>query len=226
MAVARGEDRVSGPHRTRVAVLASGSGSTFQNLVLRSRLPEDDPSALAADVVLLVVSKPDAYAAKRADVLGVACEVLPKEIQKDAAALGAEIGRILAAHRVDVVAMGGFLKLWTIPPEFRGKVLNVHPALLPAFGGHGMYGHHVHDAVIASGAKVSGCTVHFADDQYDTGPIIVQRTVPVTFEDTPETLAERVMEAEREAYPEAVRLLAEGRLSLEGRRVRIAPPLP
>lgn len=210
-------------HRLRVAVLASGSGSTFQNLVLRGRLPEEDPARIDAEVVLLVVSRPDAYAVKRADVLGVACEVLPKEIQKDPAALGAAIGALLAAHRVELVAMAGFLKLWTIPPAFRGRVLNVHPALLPAFGGHGMYGHHVHDAVIASGAKVSGCTVHFADDQYDTGPIVVQRAVPVSSEDTPETLAARVQEAEREAYPEAVQLFADGRLSIEGRRVRIAP---
>jgi len=209
--------------RLRVGVLASGSGTTFQNLVLRSRLPEGDPARLDAEIVVLAVSKPGAFAVQRASVLGVACEVLPKEIQRDPAALGAEIGRILAAHRVDLCAMAGFLKLWTIPPAFRGRVMNVHPALLPAFGGHGMYGHHVHEAVIASGAKVSGCTVHFADDQYDTGPIVVQRTVPVTFEDTPETLAERVQEAEREAYPEAIQLAAEGRLRVEGRRVCVLP---
>lgn len=212
---------MSAARRLRVGVLASGSGSTFQNLVLRGRLPEEDPQRIDAEVVVLAVSKPDAYAAKRAEILGVACEVLPKEIQKDPAALGAEIGRILTAHHVDLVAMAGFLKLWTIPPAFRGRVLNIHPALLPAFGGHGMYGHHVHEAVIASGAKVSGCTVHFADDQYDTGPIVVQRTVPVTFEDTPESLAARVQEAEREAYAEAIQLFAEGRATIEGRRVRI-----
>jgi folate-dependent phosphoribosylglycinamide formyltransferase PurN len=108
-----------------------------------------------------------------------------------------------------------------VPPALRGRVMNVHPALLPAFGGKGMHGAHVHAAVLASGARLSGCTVHFADDQYDAGPIIVQRAVPVAFEDTPETLAARVFEQECLAYPEAIRLFAAGRLEIVGRRVRI-----
>ena len=130
----------------------------------------------------------------------------------------------LDEHEAALCAMAGFLKLWSIPQAWRGHVLNVHPALLPAFGGKGMYGHHVHEAVLASGAKVSGCTVHFADDEYDHGQIVLQRTVPVLEDDTPATLAARVQEAEREAYPEAVSLFAEGRLRIEGRRVRILPP--
>lgn len=202
--------------KLRVAVLASGSGSTFENLVERSR-----SGALDAEVALLVVSRPDCGAVARAARLGVPCVVLPKDLQRDPAALGAEIGRHLVAHRIGLCAMGGFLRLWTIPAEFRGRVMNVHPALLPAFGGRGMYGHHVHEAVVASGAKVSGCTVHFADDEYDTGPIVVQRVVPVRWEDTADDVAARVLEAEREAYPEAVALFAAGRLVLDGRRVRI-----
>jgi phosphoribosylglycinamide formyltransferase 1 len=110
--------------------------------------------------------------------------------------------------------------LLDVPEDFRGRVMNVHPSLIPAFCGKGYYGHHVHEAVLAYGAKVSGCTVHFADNEYDHGPIIVQRPVPVRDEDTPATLAARVFEQECEAYPEAVRLFAEGRLRIEGRIVR------
>ena len=97
-----------------------------------------------------------------------------------------------------------------IPADFRHRVLNIHPSLLPAFGGKGMYGRHVHEAVLAYGAKVSGCTVHFADDTYDTGPILVQKCVPVKEGDDPDTLAARVFAAECEAYPEAIRLIADG----------------
>ena len=117
--------------------------------------------------------------------------------------------------------MAGFLQLVLIPEDFRNRVFNIHPALIPAFCGKGYYGHRVHEAVLASGAKVSGCTVHFADNEYDHGPIIVQRTVPVLDDDTAETLAQRVFVEECEAYPEAIRLFAEGRLRIEGKRVRI-----
>ena len=105
--------------------------------------------------------------------------------------------------------------------DFRHRVLNIHPALLPAFGGKGMYGRHAHEAVLAYGARVSGCTVHFADDTYDTGPILVQKCVPVLDGDDPDTLAARVFEAECEAYPDAIRLISEGRVRVEGRRAVI-----
>ena len=119
--------------------------------------------------------------------------------------------------------MGGFLKRVTIPEDFANRVVNIHPALVPAFCGEGFYGHRVHEAVLEYGAKLSGCTVHFADNQYDHGPVILQRAVPVLDDDTPETLAARVFEAECEAYPEAIRLIAAGRVAVEGRRVRIRP---
>jgi folate-dependent phosphoribosylglycinamide formyltransferase PurN len=117
--------------------------------------------------------------------------------------------------------MGGFLKHVLIPADFEHRVMNIHPGLIPAFCGQGFYGHHVHQAVLDYGVKISGCTVHFADNQYDHGPIILQRTVPVLDEDTPDTLAARIFEQECEAYPEAVRLFAEGRLQVVGRRVRV-----
>jgi len=115
--------------------------------------------------------------------------------------------------------MAGFLKFVTIPTDFEWRVVNIHPALIPAVCGKGFYGLHVHKAVLDYGAKLSGCTVHFVDNQYDHGPIILQRTVPVLDDDTPESLAARVFEAECEAYPEALRWLASGRLRVEGRRV-------
>ena len=117
--------------------------------------------------------------------------------------------------------MAGFLQLLRIPDDFSGRVMNIHPAVLPSFGGQGMYGRHVHEAVLEYGAKLSGCTVHFADNDYDHGPVILQRAVEVRDDDTPDSLAERVFEAECEAYPEAIRLFAEGKLHLIGRKVRI-----
>src|SRR5262249_23652030 len=108
-----------------------------------------------------------------------------------------------------------------IPDDFRNLVLNIHPALIPAFSGKGFHGLHVHRAALETGVKVSGCTVHFADNEYDHGPIVLQRWVPVLDDDSPETLAARVFEQECEAYPEAIRLFAEGHLRPEGRRVRV-----
>jgi formyltetrahydrofolate-dependent phosphoribosylglycinamide formyltransferase len=123
--------------------------------------------------------------------------------------------------QADLVCLAGFLQLLHIPDDFQGRVMNIHPSLIPAFCGKGYYGHHVHEAALAYGVKVSGCTVHFADNVYDHGPIILQRVVPVLDDDTPDTLAARVFEQESEAYPEAIHLFAEGRLRIEGRRVRI-----
>jgi phosphoribosylglycinamide formyltransferase 1 len=128
----------------------------------------------------------------------------------------------LAAYDVDLVVMAGFLSLFQPRARFHNRVMNIHPALIPAFCGAGFYGERVHRAVIEAGVKISGCTVHFADDQYDHGPIILQAAVPVEDDDTPETLAARVHEAERYLYPEAIRLFAAGRLRIDGRRVRIA----
>src|SRR5206468_7149292 len=128
--------------------------------------------------------------------------------------------------QADLVCLAGFLQLLLVPDDFLGRVLNIHPSLIPAFCGKGFYGHHVHEAVLAYGVKVTGCTVHFADNQYDHGPIVLQRTVPVLDDDTPDTLAARVYEQECAAYPDAIRLFAEGRLSIEGRRVRVLPPAP
>ena len=124
----------------------------------------------------------------------------------------------------DLVILGGFLSLLQIPADYRGRVINIHPSLIPAFCGKGFYGSKVHEAVLESGVKVSGCTVHFVDNDYDNGPIILQRAVPVHESDTADTLAARVFKEECKALPDAIALYAEGRLQIDGRRVHVKPP--
>jgi formyltetrahydrofolate-dependent phosphoribosylglycinamide formyltransferase len=144
--------------------------------------------------------------------------------RKASGSLDAFNQQIFAACReaqAELVCNAGFLQLLQVPADFQGRVINIHPALIPAFCGKGFYGHHVHEAVLQSGVKLSGCTVHFVDNEYDHGPIILQRAVPVLDNDTPDNLATRVFEQECEAYPQAIQWFAEGRLRIEGRKVRI-----
>ena len=201
----------------RLGVLISGTGRTLGNLIKLSQAGK-----LPAEIAVVISSSSKARGLALAEEARIPARVV------DPASLGAEgfsarITDILGQSKVELVCLAGFLKLWRIPPEFEGRVMNIHPALLPDFGGHGFYGHKVHQAVLSSGASESGCTVHFADNEYDHGPIILQRRVPVLPTDTPESLADRVFQQELEAYPEAIRLFAAGRLKLEGRRVTILP---
>ena len=206
----------------RLGVLLSGGGTTLQNLLQRSRdgrLPE-------AAVACVVSSRADAFGLERARRAGVPALAVER---KACASRGEFSQRILDACRsagVDLVCLAGFLQLLESPPDFAGRVMNIHPALLPAFGGKGYHGLKVHQAALEAGVKVSGCTVHFADNEYDHGPIILQRVVAVEDDDTPETLQARVFAAECDAYPEAIRLFAQGRLQVEGRRVRVRPAPP
>jgi phosphoribosylglycinamide formyltransferase-1 len=126
----------------------------------------------------------------------------------------------LESHSVDLVVLAGWLKFLEIPPKWTNRVMNIHPSLIPSFCGKGMYGHYVHEAVIASGVKVSGCTVHFVDNEYDHGPIILQRPVTVHDEDTSDVLAARVFEEEKYAYPQAINMYAKGQLEVINRRVK------
>jgi len=199
----------------RLAVLLSGNGTTLQNLLDRSA-----DGRLGA-VVQVVSNRADAYGLERARRAGVPAAVVERRSCGSPKEFSERIFALCRTAGADLVCLAGFLQLILVPDDFLGRVLNVHPALIPAFCGKGYYGRHVHEAVLAYGAKVSGCTVHFADNQYDHGPIILQRVVPVLDDDTPDTLAARVHEQENEAYPEAIRLFAEGRLRIEGRRVRI-----
>jgi len=202
----------------RIAILASGGGTTMQNLL--DRIAQ---GTLRAEIAVALSNNADAFVLHRARNAGIPGHVVNR---KDAGSRE-EFSRQMFAHcreaKADLVCLAGFLQLIEVPDDYLGRVMNIHPSLIPAFCGKGYYGHHVHEAVIAFGAKVSGCTVHFADNQYDHGPIILQQAVPVLDNDTPETLAARVFGAECEAYPEAIQLFADGRLKIEGRRVRIVP---
>ncbi len=201
----------------RLAVLLSGAGTTLQNFLDRSA-----DGRLRAEVGVVISNHAEAYGLTRAEDAGIDTHIV---LRKEHASRE-DFSRRLFDHcrdaGVDLVCLAGFLQLVQVPEDFTNRVLNIHPSLIPAFCGKGYYGHHVHEAALAYGVKVSGCTVHFADNVYDHGPIILQRPVPVLENDTPDTLAARIFEEECEAYPEAVRLFAEGRLRVEGRRVRVA----
>jgi formyltetrahydrofolate-dependent phosphoribosylglycinamide formyltransferase len=200
----------------RLAVLLSGNGTTLQNL-----LECIADGRLRAEIVLVSSNRYDAYGLERARAAGIPTAVVERSECSSREEFGCRIFDLCRQAQADLVCLAGFLQLLPIPDDFAGRVMNIHPSLIPAFCGKGFYGHRVHEAAIATGVKVSGCTVHFADNVYDHGPIILQRPVPVLDDDTPDTLAARVFVQECEAYPEAIRLFAEGRLHIEGRRVRV-----
>jgi phosphoribosylglycinamide formyltransferase 1 len=201
----------------RLGVLLSGGGRTLLNL-----LDEIRAGRLDAEVVCVMASR-DCAGVGRARAVGLDVTVVPYRDMPNTEAYSARIVKLLDAARVDLVLQAGLLSFWSIPPRYEGRVMNIHPALLPMFGGKGMFGHHVHEAVLAQGCKVSGCTVHFVTNEYDSGPIVLQRCVPVLEGDTPDDLATRVFEQECIAFPEAIRLFAQGRLQVEGDVVRILP---
>jgi len=201
----------------RIAVLISGGGTTLRNMIERR-----DAGRLSVEFVLVVSSSTKSKGLKFAEEAGIPAQVLRAKDYDSQDAYSEALFDHCRQSQAELVVMGGFLKRLTIPEDFTNRVTNIHPGLIPSFCGEGFYGHHVHEAALEYGVKLSGCTVHFADNQYDHGPVILQRAVPVDTDDTPETLAARVFEAECEAYPEALRLIAEGRVMVEGRRVRIA----
>ncbi len=206
----------------RIAVLVSGHsrGSNMAAIIDACARGEID-----GQVVLVIGTRAEAPALQRAANAGVATRVIsPRNLTDEQYAH--RLLKALHEAQVDLVCLAGYMRLLPVPvvQAYAGRIMNIHPALLPFFGGRGMYAEHVHKAVLESGMKVSGCTVHFVDENYDTGPIIVQRCVPVEDDDTWETLAARVLVQEHQAYVQAVKLFAEGRLRIEGRRVRILPP--
>jgi formyltetrahydrofolate-dependent phosphoribosylglycinamide formyltransferase len=206
------------PKKLRLAVLLSGSGTSLQNLIDKSA-----SGALPAEVAVVISSRKDAYGLVRAQNAGIPNSAVPSRKYPSVEEHSRPITEILDRHRPDLLIMAGYMCLYLIPPRYQGKVMNIHPALIPAFCGKGLYGHVVHEKVIEYGVRATGCTVHFVDNEYDHGPIILQRVVPVLSTDTPDTLAERVQAEERIAFPEAIRLFAEGRLVIEGRKVRVLP---
>jgi phosphoribosylglycinamide formyltransferase 1 len=201
-----------------IAVLISGSGRTLKNfidLAAEGRLP--------VEIRLVVSSSSSAGGLAHARTAGIPTRVIGRNRHASDEAFGDAIFAVCREAGVDYVAMAGFMKFAPVPEDFAGRVLNIHPSLIPAFCGHGVYGHRVHEAVLKYGAKVTGVTVHFVDNQYDHGPIIWQQPVPVFDDDTTDSLAARVFEAEIEAYPHVLRLLAARRVRVDGRRVTFSP---
>lgn len=203
----------------RLAFFASGGGSNVAAI-----LDAIDAGRLAATPVLLVSDRAGAGALARAEARQIPVAVVPPDL--DEAAAGAVLLDLLAAHEVDTIALAGYLRKIPAPvvAAYRHRILNVHPSLLPAFGGAGFYGRRVHQAVLDAGCRVSGATVHMVDAEYDTGPIILQEAVPVEPGDTPEALAARVLGVEHQLFPRALSLLASHRLRIDGRRVEILDP--
>jgi len=200
--------------RIRVGVLASGRGTDFQSLV-----DARDRGDLDVELAVLVCNVPGAPVTERARTAGVPVAVVDhRPFKGDREGFEREVAKVLKGRRVDLVVFAGFMRI--VSPyfvrEFPLRVINIHPSLLPAFPGT-----HAQADALAFGAKVSGCTIHFVDASVDGGPIILQKAVPVLDDDTPETLAARILEQEHVFLPLAVRLFAEGRLRVEGRRVRI-----
>ncbi len=205
----------------RLAVFASGSGTNFQAI-----LDAIEAGRLPAQVVLCVSDRATAGALTRAHSRNIPTAILSPGAFPTETAFGEALLAVLQQHAVAFIALAGYLK--KIPDNvvaaYRNRILNVHPSLLPAFGGPGMYGRRVHEAVLNYGVRWTGATVHLVDEVYDHGPIVLQEPVPVYPEDTPETLAARVLAVEHRLYPEALRLFAEGRIVVDGRHVRILPP--
>lgn len=205
-------EMVSRPIRIAVMVSGQGRGSNMQAIIDACQSGQ-----IRGKVVVVIGTRRGAPAMERAAMAGVATEVArpPREGSDDGYAQ--RLLGILQRHEVDLICLAGYMRL--LPSEvverYRWRVMNIHPGLLPHFGGRGMYGHTVHEAVLRSGVSESGCTVHFVDEQYDHGPIIIQTRVPVLPGDTPETLAARVLPEEHRTYVRAVGLFAEGRLRVQ-----------
>jgi phosphoribosylglycinamide formyltransferase-1 len=187
----------------------------MQNLIDRIAARE-----LNAKITLVIASRPGIAGIQRAEAAGLMTYVVERSAAADLDAFSKRVFDLCDDAAVDLVCLGGWLSLLKIPEKWIGRVMNIHPALLPCFGGKGMFGQKVHQAVLDAGVKITGCTVHFVNDDYDNGPIILQRPCPVLDDDTPQTLAARVFEEEKIAYPEAIRLSQHNRLQISGRRVR------
>ncbi|MDR7420488.1 MAG: phosphoribosylglycinamide formyltransferase [Armatimonadota bacterium] len=205
----------------RLAVLASGAGTTLQALL--EAFPPS--STQTAAVIAVACNTPGAGALARARAAGVPA-LLVDHRGRSAGAFETELADTLDAHRPDLLCLAGFLRMLSpgFVARYRQRILNIHPALLPAFGGKGMYGERVHEAVLAAGATISGCTIHLVDETPDGGPIVAQAAVPVLSGDTVQTLAARVQAEERRLYPEVVRWWAAGRLEVADGRVIWRPP--
>jgi len=195
----------------KIGVLVSGGGTNLQAII-----DSCESGYIPGRVVVVISNRKDAYALERAKKHNIPALFINPKDYKNLDEYSEKISEELIKKEVDLVCLAGFLL--KLSPEFvrkfKNRIMNIHPALLPSFGGPGMYGHHVHEAVIKSGVKITGCTVHFVDEEYDHGPIILQKAVEVKDDDTPEKLAERVLKEEHKIYPEAIKLFAEKKLEI------------
>ena len=199
---------------TNIGMLVSGTGRTLENMAEACKKGD-----VPARIVGVVSSKPGVFALKRAERLGIPYKVVsPKEFP-DPKVLGEKTFSFLEECGAEWVLFGGYIHYIIVPEKYQNKVLNIHPALIPCFCGKGMYGDKVHKAVLERGVRITGVTVHFVDDKYDHGPIVLQEPVPVEYNDTVETLSERVFETEKRIYPKALKLLLEGKLVLKEGKV-------
>lgn len=186
--------------RVQAAVLLSGTGRTLENL-----LAHRAAGTLDIDIPVVISSRDGVRGLDVAHAAGIEAHVVARRVFGSPEAMSARVQEIITPLRIDLLLLSGFLSQLSILPEWEGRMLNVHPSLLPLFGGQGFYGRRVHEAVLAAGMKVSGCTVHEVNAEYDAGPILAQRCVPILPDDTPDSLGARVFAAECEVYPEAIR---------------------
>ena len=205
------------PKKLRIAVLLSGGGTSLENL-----FTEID-AGLPAEIVCVLSSKKSAFGVQRAEKHGVPAIAIPRREHSDVGSFNDALHETLDGYNPDLVCLLGFLSPFELRGRYNGRTLNVHPALIPAFSGKGFYGHHVHEAVLKAGVKLTGATVHFASDEYDDGPILLQGSVAVEEDDDADRLAARVQTLERQLLPEAIRLIANGRVRIEDGRARILP---
>ncbi len=201
----------------RLGVLISGGGTTLLNF-----LDCIQDGSLNAEIPLVISSQADCQGVTRAAAAGVPCQPVVRRDFASTQEFSADVFGRLRTERVDLVILAGYLCLLQIPDDFRDRVLNIHPSLIPAFCGKGMYGHHVHHGVVQRGAKISGCTVHFADNEYDHGPIVLQRAVEIPDGSSVDDVASLVFEQEKIAYPEAIRRVISGQLVIDGGRTVFA----
>lgn len=200
-------ERIGGGKALLLGVLLSGGGRTMVNIQ-----QEIDAGNLNAKIVLVISSRSTVKGVERARQIGLEPVIIRKKDYRDTEDFSRQIALELDKAGVDLVVQAGWLCLWYIPENYEDRVMNIHPALLPSFGGQGMWGHHVHEAVLKAGCKVSGCTVHFCTNEYDKGRIVVQRCCEVEDDDDADSLAERVFEQECIAYPDAIDIFAENRM--------------
>ena len=204
--------------KLKLGVLVSGGGSNLQAII-----DNIESGKVSAKIAVIISSAKGVYALERAKKHKIPSQVILPKNYKNKEEYEKELINILKKYDIDLVILAGFVRVLSpfFVKTFENKIMNIHPSLIPAFCGHGYYGEKVHKAVIDYGAKITGVTVHFVDEGADTGPIILQRAVQVKDDDTPQTLAKRVLKEEHKIYPEAIQLYAQGRLELCGRRVLI-----